>query len=164
MPESTIELPGPAATVEEFLALRATLGVTPRGGAALFVVGLLLFTQDEPLGLACLGAVLSPEHVLGDRPSNRVVRTLRERLLPKPYVARSYFEGTAPEAGYSLGPGPCSVSIEVRPRDQGARSTQVFVRSTGASPRPMTLVVGPDGIWRAERWSSLEVGISTSGP
>ncbi len=166
MPESTIELPGPAATVEEFLALRDRLATTPQGGAAMFVLALEAYARDEALGLACLTTLIEhkqlgdgPGGFRGKAPSRAAQQALRDRIGAKPWLARSYLQGTSPATGYAAPPSPWRVAVREQPGDVAADRAKVFVHCTGAdSPRPLHLVKNEQGIWKANNWSSLEVG------
>lgn len=162
--ESEIEIEKLPTTVEEFLALRDQLATEPRGGAAIYVVAQLLYTRDQALGLPCLTIALerqflvdAPDGYRGMRPNARIMQNLRERVLAKPYIARSYIQGTSHEDGYALPQPPYVIATKIQ---RGDPEGKVFVYSTGAdTPRPITLVANDSGIWKAHEWSSLEVGV-----
>jgi hypothetical protein len=165
-PEHRIEIGPLPRDTASFLALRDRLAQTPFGGAAIHVVAVALTLEDRALGLPCLTAALDASHLVdgpsglsGKQPSPIVLRDLRDRLEGKPWVARSYFEGTSPSNGYAL-PASLSVRIREQPADVGESSAKVFVFSSGAdSPRPIRLLKSPKGYWKSKEWSSLEVGV-----
>lgn len=164
--ERTVEVPGIPTTVEEFVALRDGLATTPHGGAAVFVVALVAYSQDEALGRACLtiavdGSLLSDgdQGYKGKQLSIVDMRNMKERLGGKPYVARSYIQGTSAAEAYALPPAPLTIRIKEQPHDISPERAKVFVHSTAAdSPRPIALVPNNRGIWKAREWSSLQVG------
>ena len=46
------------STIEEFVAMRDEVAVTPSGGAAMFVVAMMNYAKDQTLGLQCFTAIL----------------------------------------------------------------------------------------------------------
>lgn len=154
------------ATVEEFELLAGLSSDTPQGAAALMIIALKLFTGDEDAGSEMLE--LATARVLGGGrggPGAREVALVRTQLRKQPFIPDTYFEGTAPENGYSL-PGPPFVLqfTSNDHSDQGGGRYKVFVRCSGAdSPRPVTCVRRADGTWAAEEWSSLLLGVRDPG-
>lgn len=164
--EALIDLGTRPGDIDTFLAVRDRLSSSPHGGAALFALAMWLYIDERPLGLRALTAALDASHLVdgpdglsGKQPSGLVLRNLRDRVEPKPFLARSYFEGATPANGYQLPPG-LVVRIREQRGDVGPAEARVFVFSSGAdTPRPMRLVKSPKGHWKAREWSSLEVGV-----
>jgi hypothetical protein len=169
MTTTRIEIELLPQSADEFVALRDQLAHRPEGGAAMMVVALLLYTEDETLGRACL-AVAAESSRLQEGPNgyrgwqlcSTDLNLIRSQLGQRPYIARSYLDGATPENGYALPEGPCSIYVS-RHAHSGAEESgrcSVFVACSGAdSPRPVILARNDRGIWKAAEWSSLLVGV-----
>ena len=161
----TVDVPKMPKTVEEFTAWRDKVATEPEGGAAVYVVALATYAEDEDLGLQFLTIALDQAHLVpgtkglkGRQPKAIAVQRWKERIGRKPYVARSYFQGTSPENGYKLGSGALEISY-TEVRDEGGNRAKVFVVSTGAdSARPIMLQQNNRGLWKAWEWRPPEVG------
>ncbi len=156
-------------TVEEFVAWRDGVAGTPEGGAAAMVVALHAFAADEALGRQCLTVAVDAGH-LADGPDGYKGKTLgkpalsslKGRVGGKPFMLRSYFEGTSPEKGYALPEGGLAISVSDNPYsgDKASGTYKVFVACAGASQaRPVTLKRNDKGLWKAHEWSSLTLGV-----
>jgi hypothetical protein len=167
MAELSVTVPALPTTVEEFLSLRNDLATTPQGGAAVYAAALCVYAGDPALGLQLLTIATDASELHdGTTYKNKGLggvreRALKDRIGAKPYVARSYFQGTSPENGYTLPSGPLSVNIRHQDRDPiGEDTAKLFVHSTGAdSPRPIHLKKNNRGLWKARNAGSLDVGI-----
>lgn len=166
MKEQTFDVPALPASVEEFLTLRGDLATTPHGGAVVYTVALVTYARDQELGLQMLtiamdGSELQDGGVYkGKTPSHRRLQELKERIAARPYVARSYIQGTSPENQYQIPDASLQVKIREQPRDVGEDRAKVFVHSTGAdSPRPITLLKNNRGLWKAKNFGSLDLGV-----
>jgi hypothetical protein len=164
-------LPG---SVEEFLVLRDRLATTPEGGAAVFVVALLKYAEDQALGEQFLTVAIDgkwlvdrPNGYKGRAPGPRYMQALRERIAGKPYVARSYVQGSSPENNYAVA-APFTIKILEQSGDKSANAkarsdnglVKLFVYSTGADrPRPLQVNQNDKGLWKAYNWGSLEAGV-----
>lgn len=167
--EHLVDLGGPPPQdLEAFVALRDRLATTPEGGAAVFVAALCAYAQDPVAGLAHLTVAIDLARLdkgsagyKGYQPGRADQQAFKERVAAKPFLARSYVQGTSPENGYAI---PDQALVKVR--DQGlagessAETAKRFVHSTGAdSPRPLVLKKNNRGLWKADAWSSLTVGV-----
>ncbi|MCE9572390.1 MAG: hypothetical protein K8W52_04475 [Deltaproteobacteria bacterium] len=159
------------ASLDEFLALRERVGKDAIGGAALFALALVEYVADPVAHEPFVTVMLTMDHLVDDaagykgrRPHHTVLRNLRDRLVGKAHIARSYAQGTRFEDGYAL---PGAIGIKVRVQANSALApdrAKVFVHSTGAdSPRPVTLHRNDKGLWKVHEWSSLEVGVHAPG-
>lgn len=85
----------------------------------------------------------------------------------QPYTARSYFAGTSADNQYAL-PSTLTVNADSTSNPHnGNTDTQakVFVTSTGAdSARPLHVGKNDKGIWKANNWSSLLMGVKYIKP
>ena len=167
MSEQTVKIPAMPTTVEEFVSLRNDLATTAHGGAAMYVVALVLFSKDPEVGLQALTIAVDAKELSngtiykGKSPSPARVRELKHRIGEKTYVARSYIQGTSADNDYSIPSGPLEINIRQQERDTPTdERTKLFVHSTGAdSPRPITLAKNNKGLWKATNYSSLDVGV-----
>lgn len=154
-------------SMEEFLSLRDEIAESPEGGAAVYVVALIMFTRDEDLGTDALTAALDrsmiksdPQGYKGYSPVWPFSDKLRRYLRPKPYIARSYIDGTSPGGAYELPEPPYMVVLSRNKYSVIAEDeVKVFVSSSGAdSPRPVTLLRNNREIWKV-KVESLILGI-----
>ena len=156
-------------SIEKFVTLRDQVAMTPQGGAAMMVVALLAYVEDEQLGQQCLTVAVDrgqlsegPKGYKGWQLSNRNLQFVRGQLAGKAYLVRSYIQGTAPENGYRLPEPPYEIACTDNRHsgDSASGSYKVFVACSGAAtPRPVTVKVNDKGIWKVSEWSSLLVGI-----
>ncbi len=165
--DQTVEIPALPTTIEEFVALRNDLATTPHGGVAVYMVALVLYSNDVDLGLKCLTVAMDASELSdgdaykGKSPSRMRLRELKDRIGAKPYIARSYFLGTSPENTYELPSGSLSVKIRHQAIDVITdERAKLFVYSTGAdSPRPAIVQKNNRGLWKAKGYNSLDVGV-----
>ena len=156
-------------SIDAFVALRNQTAVTPQGGAAMMVVALLVYVEDEELGQQCLTVAVDRGRLSegskgykGWQLSNRDLRFLHGQLAGKAYLPQSYVAGTTPEGGYQLAAPPYKIKCTDNQYsgDIASGMYKVFVACSGAAtPRPVTVKVNDKGIWKALEWSSLIVGI-----
>ncbi len=113
------ELPG---SVEVFVALRDRLASSPKGGAATMVVALLLYTEDEALGRACLTVAIDRERLTEGSDGYKGLQLNRSdlqfiygQLQDKRYIVRSYVQGTSPENHYRLPEPPYPIAFGSNP-------------------------------------------------
>jgi hypothetical protein len=156
-------------SVEAFIALRDRVAQVPQGGAAMMVVALLVYVEDEDLGRQCLAITVDREK-LSEGPKGYEGQQLRasdiwllhSQIRDKPYIARSYVKGAMPDNGYQLPESSYIFEFSDNPHsgDPERGTYKVFVKSSGASsPRPVTVKRNDEGIWKAYEWSTLIVGV-----
>ncbi len=118
---------------------------TPEETAALTVVALVRFTEDQETGIAMLNALRGPRPL-----SPQEIQLLKDQLLKdRDYVARSHFNGATPENDYTP-LQPYSVTVSDNPNSYMTEGyATLYIRSGGAdSPRPITLRLKPStGEW-----------------
>ena len=156
-------------SAEEFIALRDQIATTPQGGAAAMVVALLIYANDEQLGLQCLTIAVDrdrlEEGIAGYRGwqlRRRDIRRIETQIKAGPHIPRSYIEKATPENGYSLPDLPYVLTFSTNPYsgDPDAGAYKLFISCSGASsPRPITVRRNHRGIWKASEWSSLISGV-----
>lgn len=156
-------------SVADFVTLRDRIATSPQGGAAVMVVALLLYTQDEEFGQQCLAAAVDRGRLVKgsqgyqDQQLNaRDMQLIRTQIAAHPYLPRSYVQGATPENGYRLPDPPYRFDFAYNPHSGNPDSGvyKPFVVCSGASsPRPVTMRRDSGGIWKAHEWSSLVVDI-----
>ena len=119
------------SSVEDFVALRDQVSMTPQGGAAMMVVALLAYASDEKVGRQCLTIAVDRGRLVegsdgykGWQLGSRDLRLIRDQLADRVYLPRSYIEGATPENGYQLPEPPYTVDCTGDPRgdiSEGAR-------------------------------------------
>jgi len=154
--------------MDDFHALRDRVSTTPEGGAALFVVAMNIYVQDQKLGEDMFTVALNRSELRenaggykGFSPSGYFMSYARDYLAPKPYLAASYILDTSPDTQYTLPEPPLTVSSSRnRYSEQSNGDIKVFVACSGAdSPRPLVLRANNRGIWKVVNYNSLFVGI-----
>jgi len=165
----SVQIPSLPASIEEFLELRDQVATSPEGGAAMMVVALLAYADEEQLGQACLACAAASTRLVdgskgykGRQLSNSNLQRVRLQIRERSYLPGSYVSGATPKNGYELGEPPYTIecSRNMYSGDPASGTCKVFVVSSGASsPRPVTLARNQNGIWKAVEWSSLIVGV-----
>jgi hypothetical protein len=160
-------------SVEEFTALRDQLAETPQGGAAMMVVALLVYAEDEQLGQGCLAVAVEQGRLHEGRPGYggwglgaRDLQLIGMQVGAQGHIPRSYVRGASPENGYELPDPPYEVEFGPNPHsgDPASGDYKVFVKSSGASSaRPVRVRRDERGLWKAREWSSLLVGVKAPG-
>ena len=145
----------------DFDKLRAKLGGTPEGTAALFITAMLVLEKDQKVGQACALTVLSESHRNATGGPTAGCRSLLKRFAANPRIARSYVLGTDPANGYALPKPPLRMSFSENPYSRMRDgSLKLFVACSGAdSPRPVRLKKDAAGAWKVTSASSLSVGV-----
>jgi hypothetical protein len=158
-------------TIEDFVELRNQLASTPEGGATTFVVAMMMYTENETLGMQAFTVVLDQNNLveggaksvyMGFSPSPRVQHDIRNYYGKyKDHLANSYIVGTSHTDNYKLSSAPYKMEFtRNRYTEQTDGSMRIFIKCNGAdSPRPITLKKNNRGIWKVTNYSSLFVGV-----
>lgn len=123
-------------TLQEFEALPQMDLTNPENTCALFLAALNLYVNDKNAGIEAINMLRGPRPM-----SPFEVQFLRDRLIDKPYLPLSYFNGASVGNNYTPS-APYSVvfSPDPRPQDLQEDYMRLYVRSAGAdSPRSITL-------------------------
>lgn len=164
----TVNIKSIPKSVDEFIALRDEIAKTPEGGASMFVIALLIFSQDEALGLQCLVLAADMNRLVtgntykGYSLMKQDMDLIYSQLGKQKYIPKTYFKGATPDNNYQI-PSENLVlefSSNQYSGDKSKGTFKVFVFGTGAdSPRPITTKMNDKGIWKAAEWSSVIVGV-----
>jgi hypothetical protein len=158
----TVNLRMIPTTMDDFNAIRDEIANSPEGGAAVFILAMLMFDKDKKLGEQALTVALDrsnlSESMMGYKgfiPSNSIKYHI-DRFSSKTYWGRAYIEGTSPDNAYQL-PAELNVLIGRNAYSQLSNGDiKVFVKCSGAdTPRPIALRVNDKGIWKAVECSSM---------
>lgn len=130
---------------------------SPEDVCAGFLCALALYAKDPTVGTAAMDLLRGP------RPMTAYdAQFLRDRLRGKGYLPMAYFEGAAPENGYTPArPYVLNVLPDPRPQDVEPGYLRLFLKTAGAdSARPMKLRQKPStGEWFLWEYSSPLSGI-----
>ncbi len=157
----TIEIQNIPKTVEQFEKIRDRIATTPEGGAAMMVLAMLVFAEDETEGLKCMTVALDRANLSegdvykGYKPAGHLDYHL-DRFRQRKYWPKAYIQGTTPQNGYEYSePVRFNISRTKYSGDEASGELKVFVSVYGFSPRPMKMVRNNRGIWKANELSSF---------
>ncbi len=163
--EQYVEIQSIPATIEEFEGIRDSLASTPEGGAATMLLAMLVFAENETLGLQCMTVALDNSNIekggvyKGHQPAKHLEYHLN-RFRQKKYWPKATIQGTVPENGYAYEtPIRFAISRNKYSGSEESGKVKVFVATYGVSPRPMTMVRNNRGIWKAKELSSFFVDV-----
>jgi hypothetical protein len=168
----SVSLKSIPATIEEFIAMRDEVALTPSGGAAMFVAAMINYADNPALGLQCFTAILVNDSTLlwddpkgyGGKSPNKNTMYFIEQIKKAPYMPNSYIVGTTVDNGYALPSAPYKITISTNKYSATkieSGECKVFIANTGGNmPRPITLIKNNKGIWKVKEFSSLVVGLS----
>lgn len=155
------------SSTEEFIALRNKIGTTPEGGAAIFILATIKYTQDSEMGRHWVIIATDP-YWLSASSSNRAYKGFDlgnsanfslQQLDQKKYIPYSYIKGTSFQNAYEPERLPYQITIE-RLADAGDGMVKVFINTSGAdAARPITMNKNDAGIWKGFEYSSIFVGV-----
>lgn len=157
--------------------MRNRYAVTPYGGAAMFILALLIYSNlREEDGYQCLVNMFHVDELKDSRDLRYSYRgygikqinenTLKRQFLAKPYLSKSFILGTSPENGYRMPDWQNGEPIRVetwKDRKDEIRGGQlrVYVRGSGSTVgRHMNMVRNDQGIWKVTKWASLQGGVT----
>jgi len=148
--------------MEAFTQTRNEIANSPEGGAASFVLAMILFEKDRKMGEDALTIVLDRTNLVesmngykGFSPGQSIKYHIG-RFDSKPYWGRTYILDTSPENAYVL---PSELLVETNRNSVSVQTNgdiKIFIKCTGAdSHRPITLRANDKGIWKAVECSSM---------
>ncbi|MBN1648617.1 MAG: hypothetical protein JW874_11350 [Spirochaetales bacterium] len=167
--ERSIRIDSLPATIEEFLQLRDSIADTPLGGAMMFVCAMIMYGQNEELGLQAFTIALDKSEVSagtvykGYKPAYKWNYYFGQ-VQKFPFLGYIYIDGTDYRNGYIPQSAPYSISfIEVR--ELAADQMKLFINTTsGNMARPLIMIQNTSGIWKVKDATSLFVGPSRMPP
>ncbi len=127
----------------------------PENTCAMFLLALRLYTEDRAEGEKAINLLRGPRPMTGIDS-----QFIRDRLRDKKYLPLAYFNGAAPENGYTpTEPLTLEVYDDPRPQDVEKGYMRLFLKTAGAdSNRPIKLrQKGRE--WFLWEYSSILTGI-----
>ncbi len=158
------KIPG---SVEEFVQMRNKIATTPEGGAAMFLIGMKLYTKNPELAKKCFVTIVDRNLLRkgntykGYQLLNSDLSLIKSQLGNNKNLPNSYIKGATPDKHYKANL-PYEYEFSTNPYSGTVESGNIklFVKCSGAaSPRPMTMKKNNRGIWKISNWSSVLVGI-----
>ncbi len=122
-------------TVEELTRLDEYSLKTPYETAALTVLAMHGYTLDKENGIAMINALKGPQEL-----SSYEKQFLKDRLVGKEYLPRSYMQGSSPENGYAP-TTPYTITVYENPYSYTEEGyARLLIKSSGAdTERPIVL-------------------------
>jgi hypothetical protein len=155
--------------LDQFLTLRDEIATTPEGGAVIFIIAMILYNQDQEMGLQAFTIALDRDQLSegnvykGFKPYSSWYYFFGQ-LEYFEYLGRVYIDGTDYSDAYALPDSPYSFVFTSK-QETGENTVKLFVQTTsGNMPRPLSLVVNNRGLWKVSEASSLFVGVSKTPP
>lgn len=156
------------ADVTEFIAFRDKTALTPEGGAVVFLLAMLAFSDNQKLGMQCFTIALDQGNLSkgdvykGYKPNGGAMYHIDRLADPKrkrtPYF---YVNGTKFDDGYQA-ELPYQFTITTNAYSiLGKDKMKVFVQCSGnVMPRPMTMKRNDKGLWKTVEFSSFSLDVS----
>ncbi len=157
------QIPRIPSTIDDFTSIRDGLANSPEGGAAVFILAMMLYAKDKTLGMQALTIAMDRNNLREEMTGYKGFALSRSydyhlgNFSKKPYWANAYIDGTSPDNGYALGSAPYTLQIGRNSSSEQANGViKVFVKCSGAdSPRPIALKANDKGIWKVSECSSM---------
>jgi len=156
------------STVEGFIQMRNDIAKSPMGGAAMFLLALKVYSENPDLGNKFLVLTVDKKRLSSGNAYKGydIIRMdkdlINSQLAKQPYLPNSYIQGTNPDNNYT----PQLPYVYKMTYDKSSFSdintdrVKIYVKCTGADRhRPIWMKKNDKGIWKAEDWGSILVGI-----
>lgn len=169
----TLSLAGVPKNMDDLLALRNQQANSPEGGGLVFVAAMLMYAQDEALGMQAFTLALDQSRLTEGTiykdfaPLAGVQQDIKNYFgKHKDHLANTYILGTKTQDNYKLPAAPYKMDFSRNKYStQSNGDVKVFVKCSGAaSPRPISLRKNDKGIWKVVEFSSLFVGVAKPKP
>jgi len=149
--------------IDEFVQLRNQYANTPEGGAAIMLLALKIYAQDEVFGRQCLVVAIDRNYLSkgndykGFTVSASSMSLIKSQIAQNNKIPSSYIQGGTPENDYTVSLPFVYTFGRI---DDNGETSKVFVKCYGAdSDRPMSFRKNNKGLWKCTNWSSVIVGI-----
>jgi hypothetical protein len=149
--------------IDEFIEIRNKFSATPEGGAAIFMLALKVYIDNNNIGHQCivssvdLSCLQQGDIYKGFKLNNSDFNLMKSQFSQNPKIPASYIQGAVPENNYET---KLPFVYEITSITGDNDYFKVFVKCNGAdSPRPVHVKKNDKGLWKAINYSSLFVGI-----
>jgi len=163
----TVEIKKLPSSVDEFIELRNEIAVKPEGGATMMMIALMTYVQNPELGEQFLviavdrGSLQEGNTYKGFSLRKSDMQLIQGQTGKNKKLLNSYIQGSSPENGYSIKlPYVFKYTDNAYSGDKENGPYKLFLACSGAdSPRPITIKKNNKGLWKANNWNSVLVGI-----
>ncbi|MEM7512285.1 MAG: hypothetical protein AAF388_15220 [Bacteroidota bacterium] len=154
-------------TNEEFQILRSKLSETPEGSAALFILALHLFQEDDVQGNEALISMLDKDLLIGNLGKYsyngygmqvKEFQKIQKQLQKYPYIPASYFPDAKSSNKYAIPPVPFDLVFikNLYSGSEYAGKVKYFIKSNGAKKiRPISLRRNSKGRWLVTEYGPI---------
>lgn len=152
-------------SVDEFLDLRDQLAQSPNGGAACFLVALIVYTKNNHLGTKLLTIILDREFLVqgnsynGFQPRSTDLNFINDLLKQKPRFFHAYIAGSHLDKEFASSSGEISFDFVRNPPTaykEGNEIHRVLVKcNADTKPRMIKLRKDYKDFWKVYDWSSI---------
>lgn len=165
-PEDRVHLGLLPPTLRDFQHLQKG-ALTPERGATMLILAMLVFEDYPAEAEKMVAEAITDDNLnIADDGTKTLMPHMKDhlykRLKQDRNIARSYVEGATPQNGYEMPVGQGYTFRFSRNRLSQVSETEVrvFVATSGqASPRPVSMKLQSNGVWKAEESGSLFVGV-----
>jgi len=151
------------ANTEEFVYMRNVQSNSPEGGAAMFIMSMIIYTTDKNLGMQCATIALDQTRLVSgstykgftpDKSAAEKIAALSEKA--KSFIPFSYIVKTDPDRDYKA-VLPFTFSFREMPNNlRSENEAKVFVVSSGdQAPRAVYMKRNDKGIWKVTNFDGL---------
>ncbi len=151
--------------VDEFLEIRDRLALSPNGGAACFLIALIVYAKNNHLGTKLLTMTIDREFLVqgnsynGFQPRSTDLNVINDLLKQKPYFFYAYTSACQPDKEINSLSSEISFDFVRNPPTaykEGNEIQRVLVRcSADTKPRMIKLRKDYKDFWKVYEWSSI---------
>jgi len=160
------------SNIDEFRQMRDSLAKSAEGGAAMFLLALKIYTENQDLGRKCLVLTVTRSHLStgndykGYSVSHADMVWIDNQLGKDNSIPRAYIKGASPDNNYQVSlPYVYKFYTNKYSGNRSSGVIKLFVQCYGAdSDRPITMVKNNRGLWKADNWSSIIIGVKHPAP
>jgi hypothetical protein len=152
-------------SVDDFLSMRDELGQTPNGGASCFLLALLVYANNNELGIKLLTMTMDRDILIqgngynGFQPKIADLATIKALLAQKPYFFNTFVAGTLAGQNYQLPIENLAFDFLRNPPAMYKESGEIYriLIQCNADNKPKMLKMRKDykGFWKVYDWSGI---------
>ncbi len=152
-------------SVDEFLEIRDRLAPSPNGGAACFLIALIVYAKNNHLGTKLLTMTIDREFLVqgnsynGFQPRSTDLNVINDLLKQKPHFFHAYISASYPDKEINSLNSEISFDFVRNPPTaykEGNEIQRVLVKyNTDTKPRMIKLRKDYKDFWKVYEWSSI---------